>query len=98
MNENAMSNTSKTDWARVDAMTDEDIDTSDIAPLSEEFFTKAQWRIPESFVTVTVPIDPETFAWFQTQGETAQQQMAAALRIYAEAQKAHESTVQKSAS
>ncbi len=48
MNENAMSNTSKTDWARVDAMTDEDIDTSDIAPLSEEFFAKAQWREPES--------------------------------------------------
>ncbi|MBD1807740.1 hypothetical protein H6F98_20140 [Microcoleus sp. FACHB-SPT15] len=47
MNENAMSNTSKTDWARVDAMTDEDIDTSDIAPLSEEFFAKAKWRIPE---------------------------------------------------
>lgn len=48
MNGNAMENTSKTDWTRVDAMTDEDIDTSDIAPLSEEFFAKAQWREPES--------------------------------------------------
>ncbi len=96
MNENAMSNTSKTDWTRVDAMNDEDIDTSDIAPLSEEFFGKAQWRIPESFVTVTVPIDPETFAWFQAQGETAQQQMAVALRIYADANKLHEASVQKS--
>ncbi len=96
MNENAMNNTSKTDWARVDAMTDEDIDTSDIAPLSEEFFTKAKWRILESFVTVTVPIDPETFAWFHAQGKTAQQQMAAALRIYAEAQKASKASVQKS--
>jgi uncharacterized protein (DUF4415 family) len=95
MNENAMSNTSKTDWDRVDAMTDEDIDTSDIAPLSEEFFTKAKWRIPQSFVTVTVPIDPETFAWFQAQGETAQQQMAAALRIYAEAQKVSKGSMQK---
>ena len=27
MKENDMSNTSKTDWARIDAMTDEDIDT-----------------------------------------------------------------------
>lgn len=78
-------------------MNDEDIDTSDIAPLSEEFFGKAKWRIPESFVTVTVPIDTETFAWFQAQGETAQQQMAAALRIYAEANKVHEASVQKSA-
>lgn len=96
MNGNAMSNTSKTDWTKVDAMNDEDIDTSDIAPLSEEFFAKAKWRIPKSSVTVTVPIDPETFAWFQTQGETAQQQMTAALRIYAEANKIHEVSVHKS--
>lgn len=43
-----MSNTSKTDWARIDAMSDEDIDTSDIPPLSEEFFAKAQLRMPKS--------------------------------------------------
>lgn len=84
-----MNNTSKTDWARVDALTDEDIDTSDIAPLSEEFFAKAQWRVPASTLTVTVRVDPETLAWFQSQGETAEQQMAAALRIYAEARKVY---------
>lgn len=27
----------KTDWARIDAMSDEDIDTSDIPPLTDEF-------------------------------------------------------------
>ncbi|WP_375509420.1 hypothetical protein [uncultured Nostoc sp.] len=44
-----MNNTSRTDWARVDAMSDEDIDTSDIPPLSEEFFAKAQLRMPKSY-------------------------------------------------
>lgn len=46
MNGSDMSNTSRTDWARIDAITDEQIDTSDIPPLSEEFFAKAQWRFP----------------------------------------------------
>lgn len=89
MNEDTMNNTSKTDWVKIDAMSDEDIDTSDIPPLSEEFFAKAQLRMPKSPVEVSVQVDPETFAWFQAQGERAEQQMAIALRIYAEANKAH---------
>jgi hypothetical protein len=32
-----MSNTSRTNWAKIDAMTDDDIDMSDIPPLTEEF-------------------------------------------------------------
>ena len=88
MNENAMSNTSRTDWSRIDAMTDEDIDTSDIPPLSDEFFSKAKLRMPiSSETTVAVTIDSETLEWFQSQGEKAQNHMAAALRIYAETQK-----------
>jgi len=83
-----MNNTSKTNWARIDAMTDDDIDTSDIPPLDEAFFAKAKLRMPQSTVSmVTVPIDVETLNWFQSQGEGAEQHMAAALRIYAESQK-----------
>jgi hypothetical protein len=91
-----MSNTSRTDWARIDAMIDEDIDTSDIPPLSEEFFANAQLRFPKSSVDVTVQVDPETFAWFEAQGESAIQQMAVALRIYAEAHKAYPLSESKS--
>lgn len=82
-----MNNTSRTDWARIDAMTDDEIDTSDIPPLTDEFFSKAQLRMPSSSATVAIRVDPETLAWFQLQGEQAEQHMAAALRIYAEAQK-----------
>jgi uncharacterized protein (DUF4415 family) len=83
-----MNNTSRTDWSRIDAMTDDDIDTSDIPPLTEEFFSKAKLRMPSSpLVTVSVSVDSETLAWFQSKGEEAEQHMAAALRIYAEAQK-----------
>ena len=89
MNADTMNNTSKTDWARIDAMSDEDIDTSDIPPLSQEFFAKAKLRMPKSTVTISVQVDSETFAWFQSQGEIAEQQMSVALKIYAEAHKAY---------
>jgi uncharacterized protein (DUF4415 family) len=97
MNADAMNNTSRTDWARIDAMSDEDIDTSDIPPLSEEFFSKAQLRMPKSSVKVSIQVDPETFAWFQAQGESAEQQMAVALKIYAEAHKAYPASAVKPA-
>ena len=84
----SVSNTNKpsqTDWARVDAMTDEEIDTSDIPPLTEEFFKNATWRMPKPSVAVTVRVEPEVLSWFQAQGENYDLRMAAALRIYAQA-------------
>lgn len=42
-----MENSSKTDWPRIDQMSDEEIDTSDIPPLGDEFFAAAQWRMPK---------------------------------------------------
>jgi uncharacterized protein (DUF4415 family) len=88
MKGSVMSNPSRTDWSRIDTMTDDDIDTSDIPPLTDEFFSKAKlWMSASSVATVAVRVDSETLAWFQAKGEEAEQHMAAALRIYAEAQK-----------
>jgi hypothetical protein len=36
----------QTDWARIDALTDDTIDTSDIPPLSQTFFQRAVLRTP----------------------------------------------------
>jgi uncharacterized protein (DUF4415 family) len=83
-----MSNTSRTDWARIDAMSDDEIDTSDIPPLADDFFSNAKLRMPSSsLATVAIRVDTETLSWFQSKGAEADQHMAAALRIYAEAQK-----------
>lgn len=82
-----MNNTSKTNWETVDSLTEEEIDTSDIPPLSEEFFQRSRWWKPVEPLNVLVPIDPETLAWFQSQGEDYEKKMAAALKIYAEAHK-----------
>ena len=90
-----MNNISRTDWSRIDAMTDDDIDTSDSPPLTDEFFAKATVRMPDlSMATIALRIDPETLAWFQSQGDQAEQHMVAALRIYAEAQKSAASLYQ----
>lgn len=85
---------SETNLALFDDMTDEMIDTSEIPPLAEEFFEEATWLIPDEPVTVTVQIEPDTFAWYKAQGEDYQERLSAALRLYAEAHK-HASQEQK---
>jgi uncharacterized protein (DUF4415 family) len=88
MSENSTVNPSKTDWARVDAMTDEEIDTSDSPVLTENFFARAKpWSPVKMKSQIAVTVDSETLAWFERQGESAERHLAAALRIYAEAQK-----------
>ncbi len=82
-----MNKNTKTNLDRFDAMTDDMIDTSDIPPLTEEFFASAKWRMPKNKVKVTVEIEPEVVQWFKAQGENYQEFLAAALRIYAQAHK-----------
>ena len=86
MNENNMKNPSKTDWSRIDTLTDEAIDTSDIPPLTETFFARAEIRHPRRTVTVTLPVDAEVWEWFKAQGQEYEQCINIALRIYAESQ------------
>ena len=79
---------SKTDWARVDATTDEEIDTSDIPELDDEFFERARLRTPDRQVPVTLRVDANVLEWFKAQGEDYEERVNAALRLYAAAHKA----------
>lgn len=85
MNASNLKKHSETDWDRVDAMTDEEIDTSDIPELDEEFFASAEIRMPKDKRTVLLTVDNEVFDWFEKQGPDIRDRMNAALRIYAEA-------------
>jgi uncharacterized protein (DUF4415 family) len=76
---------SETDWTRIDEMTDEDIDTSDIPPLTDDFFGRAEWRMPENKTAVILSVDSEVLKWFEAQGADFQHRVNAALKIYAEA-------------
>ena len=76
---------SETNWAKVEARTDEEIDTSDIPPLDEAFFANAKLRLPKGKVPVVISVDADVMAWFKAQGEEYHRLISAALRIYAEA-------------
>ncbi len=60
MNETPMNNSSESDWARVDAMRDEEIDTSDIPPLPDAFFRRARVRMPKQQATIQIDADCPT--------------------------------------
>jgi uncharacterized protein (DUF4415 family) len=77
---------SKTNWAQVDALADEEIDTSDIPPLDESFFANAQVRLPRPKQTVTIRLDADVVEWFKRGGKGYQTHINAVLRTYVSAQ------------
>jgi len=85
MSGNVSKKKSQTDWVRVDSLSDEDIDTSDISPLDEEFFANAEIRLPQPKVPITIRMDPDVLAWFKSLGRGYQTHINAVLRKYMEA-------------
>ena len=78
----------KTDWARVDALTDREIEEAvasdpDAAPiLHAEWFRNATLVMPERKVPVSMRIDREILEWFKRQGRGYQSRMHAVLAAY----------------
>jgi uncharacterized protein (DUF4415 family) len=81
-----MNKQSETDWKRVEEMTDEEIDTSDIPPLDDNFFAKAKLRMPKQ-VSITMRLDADILEWFRAQGEEYESLINTALRSYVEGNK-----------
>jgi len=76
---------SRTDWKRIDAMRDEDIDYSDIPKLGPDFFKNAiLW--PGTKEQITLRLDPDVLKFFRKQGRGYQSTINAVLRKYMEAQ------------
>lgn len=84
MNGKNIKKASRTDWDRVDAMSDEDIDTSEIPLLDEDFFANAEVRLPKKKIPITMRVDPEVLDWFKSFGSGYQTRMNAVLRTYME--------------
>lgn len=76
-----MQNTSKTDWERLAQMPDEDIDTSDIPELDDNFFQRADIRLPTK-QPVTLRVDSDVLAWFKSKGRGYQTRINKLLRQY----------------
>ena len=81
----------RTDWARVEALTDEDIaravaDDPDAAPLLDEaWFQKARLVPPDPKVPISIRIDRDVLEWFRRRGPRYQTKINAVLRAYVEA-------------
>lgn len=78
-----MKKKSKTDWARVKAMKDSEIDFSDSPQFEKEFFKKAVlW--PGTKKQITLRLDPDVVEFFKKQGRGYQSTINAVLRKYVE--------------
>ncbi len=78
-----MKKRSKTDWARLQKMNDQAIDTSDVEELDEDFLRRAEIRMPVK-KSVTIRIDEDVLLWFKSQGKGYQTRINRLLRTYME--------------
>lgn len=78
---------SKTDWKRVDAMPDGEIDYSDSPELNERFWKEAKLVVPKKKERLSMRIDSDVLAWFRSKGKGYQTTINTVLKSYVEAQK-----------
>lgn len=90
---NAGSKNSKpdeTDYKRLAAMTDEDIDFSDIPKAAPEMFAHAvvrrNFKVLPRKQQLTLLVDSDVLWWFLKQGAGYEERMSAVLRAYVEEQ------------
>jgi uncharacterized protein (DUF4415 family) len=83
----------KTNWARVDALSDRAIESAvksdpDAAPiLDKEWFRTAKLALPEPKVPISLRMDREVVEWFKASGKRYQSRMNAVLKAYVRAQR-----------
>lgn len=91
MKKSRTSSKSLTDWKRVDAMKNEDIDLSECPEITPEMFAKAVVRHglkpAVKKIQLTLRIDSDVVAWFKARGRGYQSQINALLKAYMEAHK-----------
>jgi uncharacterized protein (DUF4415 family) len=65
---------------------DEDIDTSDIPEIDEEWFKRAKLVMPQNKESITLRLDKSVLDYFKAQGKGYQTRINALLKTYVEAQ------------
>jgi uncharacterized protein (DUF4415 family) len=82
---------SGTDWARLDAMTEEELEAAiasdpDWAEIPRDWYKHATPHYPDALrKQVRLRLDPDLLAWFKRQGPGYQARINAALRAFVEA-------------
>lgn len=92
MKRKTSSDHSATDWQRLEALTDEETDLSDVPELTPEMFARAVVRVglkpPPPKRQLTLRLDSDVVEWYQAQGRGYQSLMNRLLRAYMEAKNA----------
>lgn len=85
----------RTDWARVDALTEKAVERAVAADPDADVpnldWTKARLVIPQRKQSVHLRVDPEVLHWFRRTGRGYLTRMNAVLRAYYEAHRKHRS-------
>ncbi len=96
MSKRSTSLNSKTDWDRLNAMKDEEIDFSDCPELTPKMFANAVVRrgLPSDIrkEQITLRLDSDVLEWFRHQGKGYQTRINALLREYMKAQELYENS------
>lgn len=91
MKKSTISKKSQTNWKRVDALEDKDIDLTVAPEVPAEMFARAVVRRglkPVSRKTqLTLRVDSDVLEWFKNQGQGYQTKINALLRAYMKAHK-----------
>ncbi|HWU63456.1 MAG TPA: BrnA antitoxin family protein [Ensifer sp.] len=77
----------RTDWTRVDAMTDEDIERAmredpDWAEFIDIDWSNAEWVIPVTKKSISIRLDEDVIDFFKSSGKGYQTRINAVLRHY----------------
>lgn len=78
----------RTDWAKVDALTEEELEASIDHEEEGEFdWSRAFIGIPTAKQQITLRLDRDIIHWFKAQGPRYQTRINAVLRAYVDAQR-----------
>ncbi|MGL4439339.1 MAG: BrnA antitoxin family protein [Bosea sp. (in: a-proteobacteria)] len=83
---------SSTDWARVDATTEDELeqmdrDDPDLQGFENIDWSKAEWVIPQPKAAISIRLDADVLAFFKADGAGYQSRINAVLRSYMKATK-----------
>lgn len=81
--------TSQTDWNRLDALGDDDIDYSDAPEMGADFWKAAKVLDRGAKKPITIRVDQEVITWFKSRGGRYQVLMNQVLRQYMEQLEKH---------
>ena len=75
----------KSDLKRLDSMTDEDIDYSEILEFDDAFLQSVEAKVSPGKKAIALRVDEDVLAWMKAQGKGYQSRINAILRAYYEA-------------